>query len=275
MVKVVASNNFGFDIFSFQFSNLFYGYSYNGNTTKYTVDYGSGTKDIFYGSGFSYVGAVPVTGTVSSYTGYYKGKVIATISEWNAKVTDIVAVAATTSTVDDYKLLAKLFSGADIFTGGSKNDIFASGGGNDTLKGNGGNDWLDGAAGNDKLDGGIGNDYLVGGLGKDILTGGSGYDSFIFTSSKDSTTTAHDVIMDFARGDKIDLSLIDANTKVSGNQSFSWIGSKAFTGHAGELNYKKISGDTFVYGDTNGDKKADFMIELENGYTPNSESFFL
>ena len=275
MVKVTASNNFGFDIFGFQFSNLFYGYTYNGNTTKYTVDYGSGTKDVFTGSGFSYIGVVPVSGTVNSYTGYYQGKVIATISDWNVKATDIVAVASTTSITDDYKLLTKLFAGADTFTGGSKNDIFAAGGGNDTLKGNGGNDWLDGASGNDKIDGGTGNDYIVGGTGKDILTGGSGYDSFIFASTKDSAVSAPDIIMDFSKGDKIDLSVIDANTKVSGNQAFVFVGTKAFSGKAGDLNYKKIAGDTFVYGDTNGDKKADFVIELENGYNPTHDSFFL
>ena len=36
-----------------------------------------------------------------------------------------------------------------------------------------------------------------------------------------------------------------------------------FTIVAGELRYEQISGNTFVYGDTNGDGTADFMIRVD------------
>ena len=43
-----------------------------------------------------------------------------------------------------------------------------------------------------------------------------------------------DQILDFTPGtDKIDLSRIDANSLVAGDQAFNWIGSNAFSGTAG------------------------------------------
>jgi hypothetical protein len=45
-----------------------------------------------------------------------------------------------------------------------------------------------------------------------------------------------DHILDFTPGtDRIELDRIDANTLLAGNQAFSWIGSNAFSGSAGEL----------------------------------------
>jgi len=77
----------------------------------------------------------------------------------------------------------------------------------------------------------------------------------------DSTPDAPDVITDFQLGlDKIDLSLIDANTTANNDQSFTFIASAAFTGVAGQLTY--ISG--LLSGDVNGDGIADFQISLTN-----------
>ncbi len=79
---------------------------------------------------------------------------------------------------------------------------------------------------------------LRGGAGKDTLTGGIGGDRFVFAATGDSVTGANaDRITDFSRaqGDRIDLSAIDANTGAAGNQAFTFIGSGAFTHHAGQL----------------------------------------
>ena len=48
-----------------------------------------------------------------------------------------------------------------------------------------------------------------------------------------------DVITDFSHGqaDRIDLTAIDANAAVAGNQAFSFIGSGLYTGVAGQLRY--------------------------------------
>ncbi|RYE86488.1 MAG: type I secretion C-terminal target domain-containing protein [Hyphomicrobiales bacterium] len=137
----------------------------------------------------------------------------------------------------------------------------------DTLNGTNGNDVINGLAGNDKLNGGAGNDTLVGGAGKDTLTGGAGNDVFKFNSASEigNKPTTRDVITDFKQGqDKIDLSAIDANSKVSGNQAFSFLSGNndSFHKQAGELAWHTTGGKTIVQGDTNGDGWHDFELEL-------------
>jgi hypothetical protein len=38
----------------------------------------------------------------------------------------------------------------------------------------------------------------------------------------------------------------------------------AFTGKTGELRFDKLNSDTYIYGDINGDGKADFAIHLDD-----------
>jgi serralysin len=146
-----------------------------------------------------------------------------------------------------------------------------SGSGNDTLRGN--------AAGN-RLDGGAGADVLQGDGGADILIGGAGADTFRYASPSDSGGSAVDHITDFAPGsDKIDLSMIDANSLAGGDQAFSWIGSSAFSGSgaasAGQLRAYQSGGDWFVEGDTNGDGNADLIIQVTLTGGSLSQSDFL
>ena len=100
--------------------------------------------------------------------------------------------------------------------------------------------------------------------GRDIMTGGGGADTFVFKALTDSVVGANrDVIKDFTPGsDHIDLSAIDANTQVAGNQDFTFIGKAPFSHHAGELQYAVVGANTIVSGDVNGDAKADFQILL-------------
>ena len=110
-----------------------------------------------------------------------------------------------------------------------------------TLVGNASRNLLDGGAGNDRIVAGNGNDVVRGGGGRDIMTGGSGRDIFDFNSVQETGygRSAPDVITDFRHGeDKIDLSGIDARSRIGGNQAFSYIGERAFSGHAGELMVK-------------------------------------
>jgi Ca2+-binding RTX toxin-like protein len=148
------------------------------------------------------------------------------------------------------------YGGVENLTGGAKGDV---------LTGNDGANVLKGLAGNDKLIGLKGADRLEGGLGKDTLTGGDGGDHFVFSTTKDSPATKKlwDVITDFsqAQKDRMDLSAIDAKTG-KGNQSFTFIEDAAFSKTKGELRFEKVGKTTFVYGDVNGDGKADFAIAL-------------
>lgn len=141
--------------------------------------------------------------------------------------------------------------------------------GADRLTGDAKDNVLDGKGGNDTIDGGAGNDTIIGGMGYDILTGGAGKDSFVFRSAAEigDRPGARDVITDFTQGqDKIDLSGIDANTKLAGDQSFSFIDTNngSFTKTAGELAWRTDAANnrTIVQGDLDGDGKHDFELEL-------------
>jgi Ca2+-binding RTX toxin-like protein len=162
-------------------------------------------------------------------------------------------------------------AGNDVVMGDDANDIAFGGDGNDRLLGGNGNDDLYGQAGNDAIDGGNGVDFITGGLGRDYLTGGASVDYFNYDAlSEIGTGATRDLIQDFTHGlDKIGLADIDANSKVAGNQAFSFAGvGSTFSGKAGELKYFQLnlagtaSDKTFVQGDLNGDCKADFQIEL-------------
>jgi hypothetical protein len=59
----------------------------------------------------------------------------------------------------------------------------------------------------------------------------------------------------------IDLSGIDANSNVFGDQAFSFIGAQDFHHVAGELRYE----DGVIKGDVDGDGLADLCIEVDFG----------
>jgi Ca2+-binding RTX toxin-like protein len=106
---------------------------------------------------------------------------------------------------------------------------------------------------------------ISGGAGKDLLTGGAGADRFVYASIADSVVGANaDRIADFshAQGDKVDLSLIDANTGAPGDQAFSFIGAGLYTGVAGQLRFASDGIVNTIAGDINGDSVSDFHIQL-------------
>lgn len=107
-----------------------------------------------------------------------------------------------------------------------------------------------------------GDDRLTGAGGKDIQVGGKGADTFVIEAVGDSAAGAanRDVISDFQgrKGDRIDLSGIDADSNLEGQQAFRFIRTKPFSGQAGELRYRA----GLLQGDVNGDRKADLELEL-------------
>ena len=122
-------------------------------------------------------------------------------------------------------------------------------------------DVLAGNAGANLLNGGDGDDLLKGDGGADVLAGGAGADHFIFVSLSDSTKTAPDQIVDFMRGDLIDLQAIDANTTAAGDQAFH-LG--ATFGHVGDiiLTYDTSANRTVMNLYVDGDNVADATIWL-------------
>ena len=170
-------------------------------------------------------------------------------------------------------------TGSDKLYGGAGKDDLSGGFGNDKLYGGDGNDLLKGGAGNDRLYGDAGNDTLYGGVGADKLYGGAGADTFVFLSADESTVgkSGRDVIYGFnsKQGDRIDLSGFDANVKVDGTQAFTFIGESKPTGKAGELGYTYSKGSTLVYGDLDGDAKADFIIRVDGVHHLTASDFLL
>jgi hypothetical protein len=199
--------------------------------------------------------------------------------------------------------------GEDAFIAGNGNDTFAGGAGLDRISYGGGAHALvldldagTAAVGTDEIDtlisieqvtatrfadvltggvaaetiiGGGGRDRITGAAGADVMTGGAGADRFIFLDLFDSAALRADTITDLAAGDVIDLRRVDADYDKAGNQAFHIV--SAFTGHAGELDlrYGAAKNWTFVSGDVNGDKAADFTIVLQNGDYTDFTGFLL
>jgi len=166
--------------------------------------------------------------------------------------------------------------GNDSLDGGADDDDMDGGDGTDALLGGAGNDLVKGGAGKDTLTGGNGDDRLIGGLDSDQMIGNEGNDTFVLTQLLDSRVgSGRDVIVDFTKGDRINLSAIDASSKAGGDQAFAFMGSADFTGKAGELHAILAGDDTLIEGDVNGDAKADFQIELPGIHTLAASDFIL
>ena len=166
-------------------------------------------------------------------------------------------------------------------TGGSGNDVIIGNAAANTLQGGAGNDTLNGGVGADKLVGGTGNDVLIGGANKDTLTGGTGADKFVFNLDTDSgiATATRDTITDFSRtqGDKIDLSGIDANLKVAGDNAFTTLNSGTlFSGSFSTIATLFFDQTSHIlYGNNDKDAAADFSIALSGVTTLATSDFVL
>ncbi len=146
-------------------------------------------------------------------------------------------------------------------------------------------DHLGGSNAANMLSGGAGNDRLTGGGGRDTLAGGLGRDHFIFASMRDMAThsPATDVITDFLRGqDRIDLSAIDASTRLVGNNAFTFDKTRPFgTLPEGDIFYRtfNFAGEnndyTLVYIDTDADRAAEGVIKVMGLHNLTAGDFIL
>jgi serralysin len=136
----------------------------------------------------------------------------------------------------------------------------------------GGNDALNGFGGSDRLITGAGDDVLTGGLGQDSLYGGAGADRFVFATKADSLVGAADQLIGYssgpafegagvAGGDLIDLSGIDANESLAGEQAFVFAGTQAI----GTARAFEVSGVTRILGYVDGVAGTDFQIDIQDG----------
>jgi serralysin len=149
-------------------------------------------------------------------------------------------------------------------TGGSGDDVLIGNDGDNTLTGN------DGA------------DVLMGRDGNDLMIGGLGPDTFVIEADDTSAAMPVDVVADLGVGDVVDLSGIDANPFLDGDQAFTETNSaKPGTGEIsirtfGNLNAAEnalgidiatpddyVKGKvTVILGDYDGVAGADFAVVL-------------
>ena len=137
-----------------------------------------------------------------------------------------------------------------------------------TIGGNFGDNVLRGMAGNDTIDGWTGDDTIIGGAGNDRMTGGADADTFVVLNSDMVSTVGGgirqaDTILDlnFSDGDRIDLSDIDANINLGGDQDFYFVSS--FSRHAGEAKLTYNGTNTILQLDVDGDGKADYQLNIQ------------
>ena len=154
--------------------------------------------------------------------------------------------------------------------------------GNDNIKGSAFDDMLWGFNGNDTIFGRGGSDKLVGGNGRDVMDGGAMNDTFVFRTLAESVVGAkRDTINNFnnTQTDRIDLSIIDADRLTDGNQAFTFIGSDAFSDHAGDLTglvrVVPQGAGWLVQVDVRGTAKAVDMEIKVFGTMPGEADFFL
>ncbi len=161
--------------------------------------------------------------------------------------------------------------------GGINGDVLL-GAGDDIYRGTGSvYGTIFGGEGNDVIVAGADFDTIDGGAGQDRLTGGAGDDLFVFSALTDSgaTSATADHITDFTAGDTIDLTAIDADAALDGDQAFAFVGTEAFSGVAGELRAQVSGANTILYADVNGDAVADFALVLLDVTDPSVLAFNL
>jgi Ca2+-binding RTX toxin-like protein len=157
------------------------------------------------------------------------------------------------------------------------------------LTGNGVANLIFGNAANNQINGGGGADRIIGGRGTDTLIGGSEADTFIWREATETGTEANfaDVIADFnfAAGDRMDVSQIDANIFADGNQQFQFIGQNAFTLNTatsdpsdvvpGQIRYVHANGDTLIQLQTGSSPDVEAVIRINGIVTPEASWFVL
>jgi serralysin len=156
------------------------------------------------------------------------------------------------------------------------------GDGADVIQTGAANDTIYGGRGSDTLAGGAGDDLIEGGVGADIMTGGAGADQFRMYSLAEFSHRADvtDIITDFdaTEGDSIDLSKIDPDKLLKGNQAFTFIGEETF--NSGSPDYQlriTARGDNLytVEADTNHDAVADFSFDVVSQHGIAATDFLL
>jgi Ca2+-binding RTX toxin-like protein len=286
--------------------------SLDGFTGDDWLDGGAGADALAGGDGFdtaSYLDAtagisIDLTKAASTWTGDAQGDVFSSIERLQlTNLDDTFRGDANANSVYGGDGNDQIFGGGgdDGLTGGNGNDIIQGGNGNDAIRGDGfagrpgddylqgnaGDDVLSGEGGNDRMVGGTGNDTLSGGIGGDYLVGNEGADIFQYFAVEESQNVLIngvnqlDQIVDFTLGqDKIDLSAIDANPTLDGDQAFTFIADPAhYTGDWTGVVWQTIldprNGIATLNVSIDGDAAAEMQIYMSHPYQFTANDFIL
>jgi Ca2+-binding RTX toxin-like protein len=247
--------------------------------------------------------SIDLTKASSTWTGDAQGDVFSSIERLDLTTfADTFRGDANANNVNGGDGSDQIFgaAGDDGLTGGGGNDIIQGGDGNDFvrgdgfnanpgddyLQGNAGDDMLFGDRGNDRIVGGVGNDTVSGGLGGDYLVGNEGADIFQYTAVEESQNVLIngvnqlDQIVDFTQGqDKIDLSGIDANPNLDGDQAFTFIADPAhYTGDWTGVVWQTTdprNGIVTVNVSIDGDATPEMQIYMSHPYQLTANDFIL
>jgi Ca2+-binding RTX toxin-like protein len=218
-------------------------------------------------TGSSTVNYVTANGTATAGSDYTAATGTVTFAAGQATATVTVQITNDTLVESPETFTLNLSGGTNVTIGDGQGvgtinseDVAALLTSTSTITGTDVGETINGTSGNDVINALGGNDVLNARGGADRLAGGTGSDRFVF----DSVANARgDVVTDFTVGfDQLDFRSIDANPFRRGDQKFTWLDSGAFTGKAGQLREYNQDGKHFVAGDLNGDRVADFTIEV-------------
>jgi Ca2+-binding RTX toxin-like protein len=184
------------------------------------------------------------------------------ISGWGSD--DLFTIASVGPRTTPYSVIGTKYD--DYIGGTALNDTLNGGQGGDTIESNGGADVVRGDAGDD---------WLTGQAGRDSLNGGAGADTIDYNAVSDSAAGYYkrDHIWFFRHADTIDVSDIDANELVAGNQAFKIDAGGTFV--AGEIRITAWGSDWLVSFNTDGDADAEMQIMLHNSVKPWASDFVL
>lgn len=127
----------------------------------------------------------------------------------------------------------------------------------------------------ENLVGGSGNDDITASDAVNVMDGGLGADTYRFQTA---AAANGDTIASFQPGDRVDLSAIDANQGVAGNQAFTLATGAAFTG-VGQLlvtEETRADGDyTVIQANTGGDATPEFRLSIKGSPAATAADFAL
>lgn len=120
--------------------------------------------------------------------------------------------------------------------------------------------------------GGMGDDTIIASDAQNDLAGGEGNDTFRFDTA---AAADGDIIRDFAPGDRIDLSRIDAVNGQLGNQSFTLVSEGGQAGSGSLVMTELADGTTSIAGHLDDDGAADFTVKVRSSHSLTADDFSL